>query len=122
MERKFMYHANMKTNTIWKFHISMNTLLKRTFPFSNHSIIKSSSSFKTKFTREKIEDYTCEWNFPIRTLLGKGRRNGVIEELRTKHGAVRPLVVTDCNVQNLPIIQVKRFKLLGIILRHQVYN
>ena len=54
-----------------------------------------------------IEDYICEWSFPIRTLLGKGRRNDVLEELRLNHNARRPLLVTDTTVGSLPIIQVK---------------
>ena len=53
-----------------------------------------------------IEDYTCEWSFPIRTLLGKCRRNEVINELRSNQNTSRPLIVTDKSVYNLPITQV----------------
>ena len=63
-------------------------------------------SSSTNWKRTNIEDYTCEWSFPIRTLLGKGRRNEVINELRSNQNASRPLIVTDKSVYNLPITQV----------------
>ena len=100
----------MKRYTLWKCNSLTNNSLNSISPPTNYSIRKSSSN--GKWTRDRIEDYTCEWNFPIRTLLGIGRRNEVIEELRTKHGAVRPLVVTDNNIQKLPIIQVKNIMFL----------
>ena len=63
-------------------------------------------SSKVQWKRSNIDDYTCDWSFPIRTLVGKGRRNDVIKELRSNHRAARPLVVSDSNVENLSIVQV----------------
>ena len=90
---------------------TINFLTINQLPFSiiNSQHINGSSRKSSSYNRPvrtKIEDYTCEWSFPIRTLLGKGRRNDVIKELYLKHKASRPLVVTDTTVQKLPIIQV----------------
>ena len=93
---------------------TMNTPTIRISPPIRHFIRKLSST--AKWRRNRIDDYTCEWNFPRRTLLGVGRRYDVIEELRLKHGAVSPLVVTDYNIQNLPIIQVKRLPYLFVMI------
>ena len=70
-----------------------------------HAEVRNYSS-NTNWKRTNIEDYTCEWSFPIRTLLGKGRRNEVINELRSNQNTSRPLIVTDKSVYNLPITQV----------------
>ena len=100
----------MKRNTIRKLcDFRLNKQNDVTIQYSIRTL-----SSNAKWKRTNIEDYKCEWSFPIRTLLGKGRRNEVIEELRSNHKAIRPLVVTDSNVQNLPIIQVKHIYLLEI--------
>ena len=91
----------MKRNTFKNLYT-----LKLSVPNANKYLIRGLTS-NAKWKRKNIEEYKCEWSFPIRTLLGKGRRNDVIEELRSNHKSVRPLVVTDRNVQKLPIIQVK---------------
>ena len=72
----------------------------------NLSITVRSNSSSPKWKRTNIEDYTCDWSFPIRTLVGKGRRNDVIKELRSNQQATRPLIVTDKSVYKLPITQV----------------
>ena len=92
----------------------MNTPTICISPPLRHFIRKLSSS--TKRRRKSIDDYRCEWSFPIRTLLGIGRRYDVIEELRLKHGAVRPLVVTDYNIQNLPVVHVQMLPYLFVMI------
>ena len=99
---KTFFNTNMKT-------ISFRSINRLPLNISSSQLINGSSRKSSSFNRPirtKIEDYTCEWSFPIRALLGKGRRNDVIKELYSKHKARRPLVVTDNTVQNLPIIQV----------------
>ena len=92
----------------------MNTPTICISPPLRHFVRKLSSS--TKWRRKSIDDYRCEWSFPIRTLLGIGRRYDVIDELHSKHGATRPLVVTDHNIHKLPIIQVQMLPYLFIML------
>ena len=82
-----------------------NIKFLRSYKNLNQSAVRNSSS-GTKWRRTNIDDYTCEWSFPIRTLIGKGRRNDVIKELRLNQKAIHPLIVTDKSVYNLPITQV----------------
>ena len=92
----------MTTNNIKYFKYLRSHLRNKT---RSHAEVRTYSS-STNWKRTNIEDYTCEWSFPIRTLLGKGRRNEVINELRSNQNVSRPLIVTDKSVYNLPITQV----------------
>ena len=82
------------------------TFLQSYITHENLNFHVRSYSSSTKWKRTNIDDYTCDWSFPIRTLVGKGRRNDVIKELRYNQQATRPLVVTDNSVYKLPVTQV----------------
>ena len=92
-----MTAINVKNIKYLRSHLKNKTL--------RHVVVRDFFS-DSKWKRTNIEDYTCEWSFPIRTLLGKGRRNEVIDELRSSQNTSRPLIVTDKSVYNLPITQV----------------
>ena len=98
-------HENLLFEYIMKRNSIQNVKCLRSFRSLNQSVVRNSSS-DTRWRRTNIDDYTCEWSFPIRTLIGKGRRNDVIKELRLNQKAIRPLIVTDKSVYNLPITQV----------------